>query len=227
MDTHLSGIPLKREEGNSHHPGITGSSYDTYKRVSDLVIALLLLALGWPLLLLIGILIKVDSPGPVIFRQVRIGRGGKPFSMLKFRTMIQGGDELLAEHLDRDPALKLSYKQYQKLKDDPRLTWAGLILRRSSLDELPQLWNVINGEMSLVGPRPYLPEQTELYGDAASYVQALPGITGLWQVSGRNQLSFRERARLDEDYLRERSFGMDLHILWRTVWVMITGRGAY
>ena len=150
MDTHLSGIPFKREEGNSHHPGITESSYDTYKRVSDLVIALLLLALGWPLLLLIGILIKVDSPGPVIFRQVRIGRGGKPFSMLKFRTMIQGGDELLAGHLDRDPALKLSYKQYQKLKDDPRLTWAGLILRRSSLDELPQLWNVINGEMSLV-----------------------------------------------------------------------------
>jgi lipopolysaccharide/colanic/teichoic acid biosynthesis glycosyltransferase len=228
MDVNLPLVHLKRKRSTGYHPGNAGIYYSAYKRIFDVAAALLFLVLGWPLLLLVAILIKLDTPGPVIFRQVRIGKGGKPFSMLKFRTMQEGGDELLAEHLSHNPALKLSYEQYQKLKDDPRLTRAGQSLRRLSLDELPQLWNVIKGEMSLVGPRPFLPEQKALYGvTIGGYVQALPGITGLWQVSGRNQLSFYERARLDEYYLEHRSFNLDLRILWRTVWIVMTGRGAY
>jgi len=228
LNINLSEKPFIGKSSSQYHPGNLGSSYTVFKRSFDLVTALLLFVLGWPLFLLIGILIKIDSPGPVIFKQVRIGKGCMSFYILKFRTMVQGGDELLAEHLNSNPSLKLDYSQYQKLKNDPRLTWTGQILRRLSLDELPQLWNVIKGEMSLVGPRPFLPEQTRMYGNAAEfYKQALPGITGLWQVSGRNHLSFRERAVLDVVYLQNRSLGMDLRILWRTIWVLIEGRGAY
>lgn len=228
MDINLTDMPLNVKSGSQYLPGNIGSSYTVFKRNFDLASALFLLVLSCPLLLLVGILIKIDSPGPVIFKQVRIGKGGKPFYILKFRTMVQDGNDLLTMHLNSNPSLKLNYEQHQKLKDDPRLTRTGRNLRRMSLDELPQLWNVIKGEMSLVGPRPFLPEQMRMYGDTAEvYKQALPGITGLWQVSGRNRLSFRERARLDVAYLQNRSFGTDLHILWRTIWVVILGRGAH
>jgi lipopolysaccharide/colanic/teichoic acid biosynthesis glycosyltransferase len=181
-----------------------------------------------PLLLVITVLLRSISPGKVLYRQVRLGRGGKPFELLKFCTMRSGADEGFQEFLNQNPAQRLEYEQYQKLKNDPRLTRLGKILRRYSLDELPQLWNVLRGEMSLVGPRPILGEQAGMYGPGLwLYTQVRPGLTGLWQISGRNQLSFRERAACDLEYLANWSVRLDLWILWQTPWVVIRGKGAY
>lgn len=198
------------------------------KRVFDFLAALVALLVFAPLLLSIAGWVKLDSPGPVLFRQMRVGKGGKVFAMLKFRTMAVNGHKLLTEHLTENPAARLSWAQFQKLMDDPRLTRAGRILRRLSLDELPQLWNVLCGEMSLVGPRPCLPEQKEFYGEYFVWYTAVrPGLTGLWQVSGRNQLSFTERVWMDVQYVREWSLCGDLKILFRTVGVVLRREGAF
>jgi lipopolysaccharide/colanic/teichoic acid biosynthesis glycosyltransferase len=190
-------------------------------------LAALGILLGLPLFALIALLIHLDSPGPVFYRQTRVGKGGTPFCLFKFRTMAAGAPEQLEAALERDPALRLSYLQFQKLWDDPRLTRLGRFLRRTSLDELPQLWNVVWGEMSLVGPRPILPDQAGLYGPSLPlYISVRPGLTGLWQVSGRNRLSFAERARLDERYIRNWSLLWDLRLLARTVGVVLRGDGA-
>jgi lipopolysaccharide/colanic/teichoic acid biosynthesis glycosyltransferase len=198
------------------------------KRLIDLVGAGIGLALAAPLILVIALLVEIESPGRVFFRQARIGENGRRFALLKFRTMRAGADEGFQEFLARSPALRLEYAQHQKLARDPRLTRVGRILRRCSLDEIPQLWNVLRGEMSLVGPRPFLPEQSGLYGPGIHfYKQVRPGLTGLWQVSGRNLLSFRERVDLDIAYLVNWSLWLDLAILLRTPWVVLTQRGAY
>ncbi len=205
-----------------------GRRQDGLKRIIDLCGAALGLILFMPLFLLIALLLQIETPGKVFFRQERLGYGGARFGMLKFRTMRDCAEEELHLVLQEDPKIKAEYERYQKLARDPRLTRFGSFLRRASLDELPQLWNVLKGEMSLVGPRPILPGQMELYGRAfRHYRQVLPGITGLWQVSGRNHVPFSERVRLDQRYILSRSIRLDLEILARTPWAVFFQKGAY
>jgi len=177
---------------------------------------------------LIYVLIKLDSPGPAFYSQERLGFRNSRFKVLKFRTMYGDGEEILQRVLLQNPHLLAEYEQFHKLKDDPRVTRVGKVLRALSLDELPQLWNVLRGEMSLVGPRAYLPrEVNKMSGTEAIILQVLPGITGLWQVSGRNELAFSDRLALDTYYVRNWSSWLDLYILARTVWVVLFGKGAY
>jgi exopolysaccharide production protein ExoY len=202
--------------------------HPSLKRLLDFAGSLILMALLSPLLVAIGLVIKTGGSGRVLFRQVRIGRDGRQFWMYKFRTMQDLPEDSLIRLLEQDPQKQLEFETYQKLADDPRLTPAGRLLRRFSLDELPQLWNVVRGEMSLVGPRPFLPEQQELYGEGfRAYCQVRPGLTGLWQVSGRNRLSFSQRAALDSYYVTHWSLSLDLAILARTAWVVVRQDGAY
>ena len=177
---------------------------------------------------LICVLISLDSPGPAFYSQERLGFRNSRFKVLKFRTMYGDGEEILQRVLLQNPHLLTEYEQFHKLKNDPRVTRVGKVLRALSLDELPQLWNVLRGEMSLVGPRAYLPrEVNKMKGTEGIILQVLPGITGLWQVSGRNELSFSDRLALDTYYVRNWSPWLDLYILARTVWVVLFGKGAY
>lgn len=181
-----------------------------------------------PLIALIALAIHLDSSGPVFYAQVRIGRRGRPFKAWKFRTMVPNADQVLKEYLHRQPELRNHWDQDRKLKYDPRITRLGRWLRRTSLDELPQLWNVLRGEMSLVGPRPIVHDEVRRYADKFElYTQVLPGLTGLWQVSGRNNITYDERVNLDAYYVRNWSVWLDLYILIRTVWVVLMGDGAY
>ena len=199
------------------------------KRVFDLVVSALLFVVLSPVLALIALAIKLDSPGPVPFRQERVGRLWTRFSCLKFRTMFMDGSERLERHLGSDAGARAEWEEFAKLKrNDPRITRVGRWLRRSSLDELPQLFNVFRGEMSLVGPRPYLPREVDRMGDFGdTIVKAPPGISGLWQVSGRNELPFPQRLRLDEYYVRNWSLWLDVIVLLKTVGVVARGEGAY
>ncbi len=198
------------------------------KRLIDLLGAGLALLFLLPLMLAIAILIRFDSPGPVLFRQSRVGRDDQLFDMVKFRTMAGNSAQLLEDHFNRNPARRLDWEHFQKLYDDPRLTETGRFLRRFSLDELPQFWNVLKGEMSLVGPRPPLPEQRRYYGEQLDLITSVrPGMTGLWQVAGRNRLSFAERVALDAFYLRSWNLALDLRILLRTVAAVLRGDGAF
>lgn len=204
------------------------AAYPFVKRLIDILVAGLGLALGWPLLLLIGGLVRADSPGPALYRQARVGRDGRIFRMLKFRTMRVGAEDELEDLLAGDPRAQLDWLAWRKLLRDPRLTRMGRVLRRLSLDELPQLWNVLRGEMSVVGPRPILPGQRGAYGPAISaYETVRPGLTGMWQVSGRNRLSFAERVKLDQRYLEARSFWLDLVIMMRTARAVLSTDGAF
>ena len=198
------------------------------KRLIDVLVSFLGMIFLAPLLGLIALWIKLDSPGGVFYRHVRLGRNGQTFHLLKFRTMHEDADEILVDELARDPVLKGEWDSYQKLKDDPRITRVGRFLRRFSLDELPQLWNIAWAEMSLVGPRPMMPNQRDLYGDAfGNYVRVTPGITGLWQVSGRNQTTFARRAELDYEYIQCWSIWLDVYILFKTIKVVFWQKGAY
>ncbi len=198
------------------------------KRWIDVLGAAAGLLLLSPLFLLIALLIQLETPGKAFYRQKRVGMGGRCFWLLKFRTMHDNTEQELEKLLKGNSQAGLEYISYQKLPDDPRQTRIGRFLRRTSLDELPQLWNVLRGEMSLVGPRPFLPEQLSLYGSAYKhYIQLVPGMTGLWQVSGRNRLTFAERVFLDEVYAREWSVWLDLHILLLTPWAVLSLKGAY
>jgi Undecaprenyl-phosphate galactose phosphotransferase WbaP len=181
-----------------------------------------------PLIGLIALLIKLDSRGPIFYSQTRIGHNGEHFKAWKFRTMVQKADYALKDYLERHPELKEAWERDQKLRYDPRVTRVGRLLRRTSLDELPQLWNILRGEMSLVGPRPIIDEEIPRYGDKFSlYTKVIPGLTGLWQVSGRNNITYEERVSLDAYYVRNWSVWLDIYILLRTVWVVMTGEGAY
>jgi Undecaprenyl-phosphate galactose phosphotransferase WbaP len=198
------------------------------KRLMDIVLSVLVLIALLPLFLLIALLIKIDSPGHALFRQIRVGIGGNHFGMWKFRTMHRDAEKMLESLLEADPSARAEWDKFQKLKDDPRITRVGKILRRLSLDETPQFWNVLIGEMSIVGPRPYFPEQQEAYGAGhASYIQVRPGITGLWQVSGRSQATFADRALIDEEYIRNWSIWFDLYILAKTPWVILRWDRAF
>lgn len=198
------------------------------KALVDLVLTIILGLALLPLVITISILVKVSSPGPIFYGQRRLGRDGVPFTAWKFRSMVSNADQALADYFHVNPALQLQWERDQKLRYDPRVTAIGRFLRRTSLDELPQLWNVLRGEMSLVGPRPIIDEEIPRYAEKYKlYTRVLPGLTGLWQVSGRNNVSYPERVNLDAYYVRNWSVWLDIYILLRTVWVVITGDGAY
>jgi Undecaprenyl-phosphate galactose phosphotransferase WbaP len=197
------------------------------KRALDLFGASLLLLMCLPLLGVIALVLRMEG-GPVLYAQWRIGRHGRPFRCWKFRTMLPDAEAQLAELLAQNTVAREEWARDQKLRDDPRVTRIGQVLRRTSLDELPQLWNILRGEMSLVGPRPMLEDQQARYGAAlATCLSVRPGLTGLWQVSGRNRTTFAERVELDLAYVRQQSLALDLWILWRTVFVVLSQRGAY
>jgi exopolysaccharide biosynthesis polyprenyl glycosylphosphotransferase len=193
------------------------------KAVMERVLTAALLLLALPVGLTIALAIRLDSPGPVLFRQTRVGARGEPFQMLKFRTMCVDAEARLAA-LRRDAGNDVMFK----MKDDPRVTRVGRVLRRFSLDELPQLLNVLCGQMSLVGPRPALQREVDDYEpDAVRRLRVRPGLTGLWQVSGRSDLSWDESLRLDLWYVDNWSMVLDLQILFRTARAVLRGTGAY
>jgi exopolysaccharide biosynthesis polyprenyl glycosylphosphotransferase len=215
----LGGIPIIGVKEVS----ITGWNL-AFKRASDIVVSLVGLILLSPLLLLISMAIKLDSTGPVLFKQVRVGKGRRRFVCYKFRSMRQGAEEERPQLADRDEAVGPTFK----IRNDPRCTRVGRFLRRTSLDELPQFYNVLRGEMSLVGPRPAIPFELEQYQEwHRKRLEVSPGITGLWQVSGRSQLTFDEMCLLDIYYLENWSPLLDLKIAIKTIPTVVGGRGAY
>jgi exopolysaccharide biosynthesis polyprenyl glycosylphosphotransferase len=194
------------------------------KRMLDLLVSSIVLLASCPLLLVIGLAIKLDSRGPIFYRRRVVGVGGKVFDAFKFRSMYLDADERLAQ----DPELRRQFEQNHKLKDDPRVTSVGRFLRRTSLDELPQFLNVLWGQMSLVGPRMITLEERARYGKWwMNLFTVKPGITGLWQVSGRSNVSYEERVMLDMRYIRNYSIWLDLHLLYRTIPTVLKGSGAY
>lgn len=216
----VEGLPLMHVDS----PEFTGGKY-LLKSVIDRVLSLILIAVFAPLIALIALVVKVSSPGPVLFRQERIGLDLEPFQMLKFRSMYVDAEARLAAVTDHQTA---GNAVMFKMKDDPRVTPVGKLLRRFSLDELPQIFNVVKGDMSLVGPRPPLPREVEHWDDRVVRRQLVkPGMTGLWQVSGRSDLTWDETVRLDLYYTENWSATGDLVILLRTAWAVIAGRGAY
>ncbi|WP_282076784.1 sugar transferase [Epibacterium ulvae] len=194
------------------------------KRVLDIAIVLVSLPIVLPLVILCAIALWAESGLP-FYRQARLGRSGKTFSILKLRTMVRDADTLLAYYLDNDPAMRAEWMETQKLKNDPRITKVGRFLRATSLDELPQLWNVLKGDMSLVGPRPMMPEQLSLYGGASAYFSVRPGLTGIWQVSARNESAFAMRNTMDREYCHSLSLWKDLSLIQRTFGVVLRGTG--
>ena len=203
-----------------------------FPRLAKRAIDLFLVCLGLPVvglaICLLGLLVRLESPGPIFFGHRRVGRAQATFLAWKLRTMQVNSEQLLQETLLQDGAMREEWLRDHKLRHDPRITRLGRLLRRTSLDELPQLWNVLRGEMSLVGPRPIVEEEVAGYGQEFSlYCRVTPGMTGLWQVSGRNTISTGDRVRLDSYYVRNWSPWLDLHILARTAKAVFTGQGAY
>lgn len=197
------------------------------KRSFDIVGSAFLLAILSPVMLFIFVMIRKTGP-QAVFSHQRVGERGKPFGCLKFRTMVVNAQEVLEELLDNDSVARKQWEKDFKLKHDPRVTRIGAFLRKTSLDELPQLFNVIKGEMSLVGPRPVISEEIKRYGvDADYYFVVRPGMTGLWQVSGRNDVDYNERISMDVEYVRGWSFWSDIEILFKTVGVVFGKNGAY
>lgn len=209
-------------QGRRSRAMLSDGAYERTKRLLDVVICLLLLPFVVAVLAVCALAIKLDSRGPVFFVQHRTGRGGRRFRMYKLRTMVRDAEVLKAHYAHMNA---MSYPDF-KIARDPRVTRVGRILRKTSLDELPQIFNILRGDMTLVGPRPtsFRAETYRLWHTARLEVK--PGLTGLWQVSGRNQLDFDERLRLDIAYIRHRSLGLDLKILARTVGTVVSGRGA-
>lgn len=195
---------------------------DKSKRLFDIIFSLAVLIIGSPLYLLLAILIKFSSPGPVFYIQERIGKNYRPFRCIKFRTMVQNADELMAQLLQHSPELRQEYEESFKLKDDPRVTRIGRFLRYTSLDELPQFWNVLKGDMSVVGPRPLVPEELHMYGRHMDTILTIrPGITGLWQVSGRNDIPYEKRIKMDVYYVNFRNSLLDYWVIIKTIGVML------
>jgi exopolysaccharide biosynthesis polyprenyl glycosylphosphotransferase len=229
QDFVASALPRPRFEvqrlaGRPYLGFVTAARVSWTKRVMDVCLTTLGLVCIAPLFGIIALAVKLDSDGPVFYRQERVGKNGRTFWMLKFRSMRQDADKLLEELRERNEAIGPLFK----MRDDPRITRVGKLLRRWSLDELPQLLNVLKGEMSLVGPRPPLPSEVAKYEDwEFGRLRTVPGITGLWQVSGRSEVPFKDMVRLDIHYIRTWSLGLDLEILMRTVPAVLTNRGAY
>ncbi len=198
------------------------------KRIVDITLILLSLPVTLPILGLLSLIVMLSTPGPVFYSHRRIGRNGAFFSMWKFRTMCENSAQVLDEYLARHPQARAEWSRTHKLRYDPRVTGIGRFLRRYSLDELPQLWNVMAGKMTLVGPRPIVAAEVEKYGDGFRYYRRVkPGLTGLWQVSGRSQLTYPQRVQLDCDYVERWSMRRDFVILLRTFLSVVNQDGAY
>jgi exopolysaccharide production protein ExoY len=201
---------------------------DWRKRGLDISAASVGLVVLLPAFIFIAVLIRLSSSGQIIYGHERIGRGGRPFKCLKFRTMVPNGDEVLRAHLASSESARLEWEANRKLKSDPRVTPIGAILRATSADELPQLINVLRGEMSLVGPRPIVHDELRYYGPFSShYLATKPGITGLWQVSGRSNVTYDQRVKFDVEYCESWSFLKDIVIIVRTVPALISREGTY
>ncbi|HZT86888.1 MAG TPA: sugar transferase [Stellaceae bacterium] len=220
-DADVLGFPIACE---TDAPPIGGYA----KRAFDATVAVVALFLLLPLFLVIAALVKVSDGGAVFYRHQRVGQNGRLFGCLKFRTMVADSDAVLQRHLRANAAAREEWHATQKLKDDPRITPLGQILRKCSLDELPQLWNILKGEMSFVGPRPIVSSEVRKYGDdIASYLRARPGLTGAWQVNGRNEVEYERRVEFDRQYVENWSFWRDLGIVCKTFVVVATSRGCY
>lgn len=219
---------LEGQIGVADQQRLTASVNMMVKRTMDILFSFVLGVCFLPIGLLTAILIRLDSHGSIFYLQERIGKDGRKITIYKFRTMYTNGDNLLEMYLERNPDARRDWEQKQKLHADPRITRLGKWIREFSVDEMPQLLNVLKGDMSLVGPRPILAEQRILYGEGIKEYRSMrPGLTGLWQVSGRNHTSFSQRALYDVYYVRNWSFWLDIYILLRTVWVVLSRDGAY
>lgn len=206
-------------------PGVTTGSVC---RAFDIVIAVLAIVFAAPLLLAVAVAVKFSDGGPALFAHQRIGAGGRPFRCLKFRSMVLDADARLARLLEADPGARGEWERDHKLRKDPRITAVGEFLRRSSLDELPQLFNVLRGEMSIVGPRPIVAAEARRYGQRfAWYCKIRPGITGYWQVSGRSDTTYRRRMAMDIIYAKNKSVWWDIKIVFLTVPAVLLARGSY
>lgn len=218
-------LPLQMK--NTENSLIELKSYEVIKRTADVVISSVSLIFLAPLFLIISLFIKKESKNNVIYSQTRIGKDGKLFKLYKFRTMVPDADKKLDDLLANDESAREEYKINKKLKNDPRITKVGKFLRKTSLDELPQLFNVLKGEMSLIGPRPYLVKEKEDMENYYRYIiQSKPGITGLWQVSGRSNTTFKERLKIDLEYNGKKSLKEDTIILFKTISVIFKKEGA-
>ncbi len=199
------------------------------KRIVDIIAGLIGTILLIPITICIYIAKKIlkEDDGPIFYDQLRIGKNGKVFKMYKYRSMVIGADEILKEYLEKNEEARREYKEYKKLKNDPRITRVGKFLRKTSLDEFPQFINVLKGDMSLVGPRPYLPREKEDMGEYYTYIiKTKPGITGFWQISGRSDVTFDDRLKMDYDYNKNTSLKNDLKILVKTVLNVMKKEGA-
>ena len=220
----LGAVPLAPYVDASTLPATAQPYAVNGKRVLDVVLSLVALILAAPILVLLALALWIEGGNP-FYSQVRLGMNGRRFRMWKLRTMVQDADMQLAGWLARDPQLRAEWELTQKLKNDPRITRLGRLLRKTSMDELPQVFNVLRGDMSLVGPRPMLPEQMPLYLNPAAYLALRPGLTGLWQITARNEESFDLRAVLDLRYAQRLSFALDLRIILGTFAVIWRATG--
>lgn len=215
--SNIGSEDLPQVHRRSHRP------YFILKRFVDLSLVVITLPITVPLIAVLALCVHLEG-GQAFFCQNRVGRDGKLFAFWKLRTMVPDADQRLDAYLASNPAARAEWDLTQKLKDDPRITRLGRFLRKTSADELPQLWNVLRGDMSLVGPRPMLPEQRTLY-PGAEYFDLRPGMTGFWQISDRNECSFANRALFDTEYAKSMSLFVDIAILFRTVGVVVRGTG--
>lgn len=218
-------------------PWVISIRHDPMKRAFDIVFSLLFLLAASPFLMILALMVRTTSPGPIFYKSKRLGRGGKVIECWKFRSMYKDAEERLHHLLDSDEKFRAEWEAFQKVKEDPRITAIGRFLRRTSLDELPQFWNVLKGDLSVVGPRPptllgppehFLDEILLLYGERAHVILSVrPGITGAWQISGRSQIPFEERCRIEERYARSRTFWIDLVLILKTIPAVFFSRGAF
>ena len=203
---------------------------ELFKRLFDILFSLSVLILFAPVYLLLAFLIALSSSGPIFYVQERVGKNRKRFYCLKFRTMVENADDILLEIMENSPHLRQEFEDNFKLKQDPRITWIGRFLRMTSLDQFPQFWNVLKGDMSVVGPRPLVEEELPRYGRHINKILTIrPGITGLWQVSGRNDIPYPRRVQIDLYYANDKNLWMDMWILFKTIGVVIfpKNNGAY
>ncbi|MBT9369021.1 sugar transferase [Rhizobium sp. CSW-27] len=222
--TRSAGSPLPATD-EMHFAFPTGG---VAKRAFDIITAMTALVVFSPLFLMIMALVKFSDGGSVFYGHKRVGHSGRTFKCLKFRTMVPNGDEVLRRHLHGNPEAAAEWRATRKLKDDPRVTTVGTVLRKLSLDELPQLINVLRGEMSIVGPRPVVDEELSLYDTfAVYYLRTRPGLTGLWQISGRNDVSYESRIAFDTHYVQNWSLMRDVSIILKTIPAVCMSRGSY
>ena len=224
------GQKVKQPKVKSRSLSFQGLYGEFFKRLFDIVFSLSVLILFSPIYMILALLIAISSKGPIFYVQERVGKNYRSFNCIKFRTMVSNADEILVEMMATSPSLRAEFEDNFKLKTDPRITKIGHFLRVTSLDEFPQFWNVLKGDMSVVGPRPLVAEELIKYGDYINHVLTIrPGITGLWQVSGRNDIPYPRRVQIDLHYVNFRNFWLDLRIILKTVNVVIMpkNKGAY